>query len=147
MAEPLVSVVMPAFNAENYIIEAVDSVLTQDYTNWELFVVNDGSTDSTAEILNSYTDPRIKVVHQVNQGVSIARNQGLARMKGHFFTFLDADDLWPLNSLSSRIRFMQKNPRVDWLSGAVRMFCNQPGDYYQTWTPCLCDWMLESSPT
>ncbi len=85
---------MPAYNAERFIGQAVDSALAQTFADWELIVVNDGSTDATPDILARYADARIKVVHQANGGESIARNTALAHARGEHLAFLDADDLF-----------------------------------------------------
>lgn len=92
----LVSIVMPAYNAEKYIAESIDSVLSQTYINWELLVIDDGSTDRTKEIVESYTekDHRIFYHYQENGKQGKARNLGLEQSKGDFIAFLDSDDLW-----------------------------------------------------
>ena len=118
-AEPLVSIVMPAYNAAAYIGEAVDSVLAQTWTNWELIVVDDGSTDGTGEYLDSLTDPRIQVIHQLNHGVSAARNTALDVAKGEFITFLDADDLLPSSSLAVRANHLILHEELDIVDGIV----------------------------
>ena len=117
--EPLVSIVMPAYNAEQYIDEAIASVLAQSHSNWQLLVVNDGSTDRTAEILGRYDDPRIKVFHQTNGGIGNARNKGLAHVRGAFLCFLDSDDVLPANSIGSRIAIFQRFPDTDMVDGRV----------------------------
>src|SRR5258705_4662408 len=91
-----VSVIMPAFNAEKFIKDAIISVTRQTYPHWELIVIDDGSTDSTAAIVKEYAslDDRIKYVHQENAGQGQARNHGLKVAKGHYVAFLDADDQW-----------------------------------------------------
>lgn len=96
--EGLISVVMPCYNAEPYLREAVDCVLNQTYPNVELIVVEDGSTDGSAEILESYGD-QIKVFHQDNEGPYPARNLGLAHAAGEYVAFLDADDWWQPDAL------------------------------------------------
>jgi hypothetical protein len=90
----LVSIIMPVYNGEAFIAQAIDSVLAQTYSNWELIVVNDGSTDGTADILTGYTDPRIRCIHQANQGLAGARNTGIYAAHGTYLAFLDADDEW-----------------------------------------------------
>lgn len=94
MSNPLISIIIPAFNVESYIQQALESCQSQSYQNIEMLVVNDGSTDRTGEILHKLElqDKRISVIEQSNQGVSSARNKGLKRMHGDFFLFLDADD-------------------------------------------------------
>ncbi|OWK74515.1 hypothetical protein CBW16_03655 [Flavobacteriaceae bacterium JJC] len=90
----LISVILPAYNAEQFIKESVESILAQTYNNIELIIVNDGSTDGTARLSEELAvkDSRIKVIHQENQGVSAARNNGLKTAKGNFIGFIDADD-------------------------------------------------------
>ena len=90
---PLISVIMPCFNAEKFLIEAIESVLGQTYTNVELIVVDDGSTDGSSKILEQYAT-RINLIHQANKGPMFARNQGIAKANGEFIAFLDSDDFW-----------------------------------------------------
>lgn len=133
MPEPLVSVIMPAYNAEKYIAESVQSVLNQTYTNWELLVTNDGSTDNSESVVRSLGDPRIKIFCQQNRGVSAARNVALDNMQGDYFTFLDADDLLPSDSLSKRIAFAEKSHDTDMVAGAVSFF--KPNGEEKRWHP------------
>lgn len=86
------SVILPTFNRESLITRAVDSVLTQSYGNFELIIVDDGSTDGTLRLLESYSDPRIQILQKENAGVSSARNMGLEHAKGKYVTFVDSDD-------------------------------------------------------
>lgn len=115
----LVSIVMPAYNAERYLKEAIASVLAQDHAAWELLVVNDGSTDGTAALLEHYSDPRIRVFHQGNKGIGAARNRGLKEAQGNFICFLDADDLMPSRSLSARLEVMREHPGTDVVDGCA----------------------------
>lgn len=85
---------MPAYNVGEYIDRSISSVLSQVYENWELLVIDDGSTDDTGKKIAKYSDPRIKVYSQFNQGVSVARNQGMGKITGEYFAFLDADDVY-----------------------------------------------------
>lgn len=101
--KPLVSIITPVYNAAPYIAEAIDSVMAQEYTHWELIIINDGSTDDTARVVGQYGDKRIQYNEQPNKGVSAARNLGLQRMSGDLFIFLDADDVLPPESISSRV--------------------------------------------
>ena len=91
-SQPMVSVVMPAYNAARYIEEAVRSVLSQGWSNLEVVVVNDGSKDGTAAVVRAIADPRVRVIDQPNGGVSSARNAGIEEARGEFIAFLDADD-------------------------------------------------------
>lgn len=88
----MISVIIPAYNAERTLRRCVDSVLAQTYTNFELIVVDDGSKDSTAELCDHFDDERIRVFHKNNGGVSSARNLGLENAKGDYVSFIDADD-------------------------------------------------------
>ena len=104
-----VSVIMPAHNRDTLIRESIDSVLAQSFTDFELIVVDDGSTDATAAIVESYTDSRIRLIRQPNQGVSVARNTGLEAAQGEFITFLDSDDLYYPEFLKTLYYLMQSN--------------------------------------
>lgn len=110
MMQPVkVSVIMPAYNSELYIRESIDSVLAQSLTDFELIVVDDGSTDATAEIVQGVTDQRVRLIRQPNQGVSVARNTGLEAARGQFITFLDSDDLYYSDFLKTLYYLIQSN--------------------------------------
>ena len=114
---PLVSVLMPAFNAEKFIYEAINSILNQDYSKWELLILNDASTDRTAEVLAGFTDPRIKVFHHAtNQGYLLSCNQLFETAVGDFITFLDADDVSPANRLSICLREVDSDSELDFIT-------------------------------
>ena len=116
-----VSIIMPAYNAQKYIKESIDSVLNQSFGNFELIVVNDGSIDKTEEIVKSYNDERIVLISQKNGGVSSARNRALEIAKGKYITFLDADDIFPKESLQKRYDYLEENPDVDLVDGIVKV--------------------------
>ena len=99
LTNPLVSVVMPVYNGERYLMEAVDSVLAQSYVALELIIVDDGSTDSTATILVQLKDKRVRVITTENKGVSVARNTAIEHATGEWLAFLDSDDVWKLDKL------------------------------------------------
>lgn len=113
---------MPVYNMAEYISFAIDSVLDQDYNNWELIIINDGSTDGLIEILSKYNDPRIIVLSQENSGVSVARNLGLSIFKGEYLCFLDADDVYVKHSLSARILHFQNNPDLNFVDGRCSFY-------------------------
>jgi glycosyltransferase involved in cell wall biosynthesis len=107
-----VSIIIATYNCDRYIEDAVKSVLHQTYQNWELIVVNDGSTDDTVKVLEPYLE-RIRYIYQENQGVSAARNRGLKEAKGDFIAFLDADDFFVLPSkLAEQVRCFEEQPSV-----------------------------------
>jgi glycosyltransferase involved in cell wall biosynthesis len=117
---PLVSVVMPAFNVETYIVEAIDSILAQTYRHWEIIVVNDGSTDSTAALAERYAsrDARIRVHHQNNGGIAKARNVGWRLARGGYIAWMDADDVALPRRLELQVEFLKRNSDVGVLGGA-----------------------------
>ena len=107
--EPLVSVVMPAYNAEQHICAALDSVLAQTYHNLQVIVVDDASTDKTATLLASYDDSRLEVIQQPeNRHICAARNRGLERVKGEYVAFLDSDDVWHPNKIEKQVAFLER---------------------------------------
>ncbi len=108
---PLVSVVIPVFNCQAYIAEAVESALSQDYPCIEVIVVNDGSTDGTLSELRRFGD-RIRVIDQVNSGPPRARNAGMAAANGEYIAFLDADDIWLQGKLWAQVSHLESNPDV-----------------------------------
>lgn len=107
---PKVSVIMPVYNGERFIEQAIDSLLAQNFQDWELVVVDDGSTDSTPLILDRYADTRIRVIRQENGGEARARNTGLDHMRGEYMAFLDADDIYFQNALEDLSSFLDNNP-------------------------------------
>jgi len=119
ITHPIVSVIVPAYNAEKYIPETIQSVLGQTYEAWELIIVDDGSTDKTAETVAAFDDRRIRLVEQENRGVGAARNAGIALAQGDYITFLDADDVLPPESLAARVRYLEEHPEVDVVDGRI----------------------------
>ena len=106
-----VSVIMPSYNTANYIAESVKSVIAQTYTDWELIIVDDCSTDNTDEIVAPFlTDPRIRYIkNEKNSGAAVSRNRALREAKGKWIAFLDSDDLWLPEKLQKQIAFMEEN--------------------------------------
>jgi len=113
MNTSLVSVIVPAYNAQAFIGETIQSVINQTYSDWEMLIVDDGSTDETAEVVKTYLgDPRIKYFHQSNQERSAARNHGIRRASGEYIAFLDADDLWLPDKLRRQVDYLNNHPEV-----------------------------------
>lgn len=108
---PLISVIIPAYNVEEYLESALDSVFAQTFQDFECIVVDDGSTDRTPLIINR--EPRIRAIRQTNQGASAARNTGIRIARGEFLTFLDADNRWYPEKLAVQLAFHRANPSVD----------------------------------
>lgn len=109
---PIVSVIMPSYNVYRFVEASIRSVLNQTFKNLELLVVDDGSTDSTSAIIEwlANSDPRISFEKSnINQGVAIARNRAIAKARGRYLAFLDADDLWEPTKLERQIEFMETN--------------------------------------
>ncbi len=106
---PVISVVIPAYNAECTILETLQSVQKQTFSGFEIIVINDGSTDRTLEVINTVQDPRIYVFSYSNGGLPVARNRGISQAKGEFITFLDADDLWTPDKLELQLAALQQN--------------------------------------
>jgi glycosyltransferase involved in cell wall biosynthesis len=118
---PLVSVMLPAYNAGNYLAEAIDSVLAQTHRPLELIVVDDGSEDDTADIARGYGD-RITFLQQQRQGNGGARNTAVAHAQGEYLAFLDADDRFPPERLERELRALQAEPELEAVFGHVREF-------------------------
>lgn len=110
---PLVSIMMPAYNAGPFIARAIESVLAQTCADWELVIVDDGSTDETAAIAAAFRDPRVTLVRQANAGEAAARNTALSLMRGRLLAFLDADDAYLPGHIETAVRYLEHYPRCD----------------------------------
>ena len=111
--QSLVSIMMPAYNAELFIQSAIESILSQTYNNWELIIINDGSTDQTENIVKNFDDSRIRYYPQENKGEAAARNLALSKTKGEFVAFLDSDDKYLPDFLEITVSFLSLNPEID----------------------------------
>src|SRR3989441_12309052 len=120
---PYVSVVIPVYNGERYLADAIQSVRDQTYQNFEVIVVDDGSTDGSAEVAQSFGEA-IRYVHQANGGVCKARNTGMAVARGGYLAFLDQDDLWLPDKLATQVAYLDSHPEV----GAVYCQCQVMGN-------------------
>jgi len=122
---PKISVIIPAFNAEDFLNESVSSVLKQTYKNFELIIVDDSSTDKTKEIAKRFaeSDERVKIItNKINRKRAGSINRGIKFSSGEFITFLDADDKYLNKTLEMQYSFMRKNPKIDMIYGATKFF-------------------------
>ena len=117
---PLVSVVIPVFNGERFLREAVRSVLDQQYAPLEIIIVDDGSTDGTATVARSLP-ATVRYLHQPNQGPAAARNRGIEQAQGGLIAFADADDLWPPAKLEFQLPYLISDPAVEIVMGRVQL--------------------------
>jgi glycosyltransferase involved in cell wall biosynthesis len=104
-----VSVIVPLYNAEKFIAETIESIINQSYKNWELIIVDDGSTDKSLEIVRSFESKKIKVFSQPNKGASAARNYGLEQSTGEYIQYLDADDILASNKFETQVNLLQSS--------------------------------------
>ena len=113
-AMPTVSVIITTYNRAEYVTKAIESVIGQTYQNWELVIVNDGSSDQTEEVVRQYvtTDGKVRYVKQANQGLSGARNKGISETRGKYITFLDDDDWWFPGKLKTQVAFMEEHLEI-----------------------------------
>jgi glycosyltransferase involved in cell wall biosynthesis len=119
MKSSLVSIIIPCYNAENYIKKTIDSVLCQTYQNFEIIIVNDGSTDNSSSVVKAIKDDRIYLVEHENQGVSFSRNKGITMAKGEYVVFLDADDLLRPCFLEKRVFKLKKSTAIACASNVI----------------------------
>jgi glycosyltransferase involved in cell wall biosynthesis len=142
---PLISIIMPIYNGEKYVAAAIHSVLDQSHENWELNIVNDGSTDSSRAVLQPFlSDSRINYFEQENQGVSVARNIGLDNATGDWIAFLDADDYLTTHSLKSRVNLLSKHPDAAFIDGEVDTYDNSLSSLVSSWAPSFAGQPLEA---
>ncbi len=129
-----ISVVMPAYNASRFIGESIESILNQTLKNFELIIVNDGSTDDTVDIVNSYNDPRIRLIHNPeNLGIVATLNNGITEARSEFIARLDADDIAVANRLEEQLKYMLANPDVELLGTWAKTFTDNVHDS-EDWT-------------
>lgn len=107
-----ISIIIPVFNGEKTIKETIESVLNQTFSDFELLIINDGSQDSTLQIVSTFQDSRLKVFSYPNAGLPASRNRGISLAKGEYISFIDADDLWTAHKLESQLKALQENPQA-----------------------------------
>lgn len=126
MSTPLISAVMPAYNSESYIGESIESILNQSYKNFEFIIINDGSTDQTKQIIESYQDPRIRLInHQDNQGLVKSLNQGIKLARGQFIARMDSDDMASPDRFQTQLDYMLSHQKVGVCGSWIKVFGNQ----------------------
>jgi glycosyltransferase involved in cell wall biosynthesis len=125
---PLISVIIPAYNAERTLLETIDSVQNQTLADIEIIIINDGSTDRTWHLIEHLSDPRIKAFSYENGGVAVARNRGIAQATGEFMAFIDADDLWTPDKLERQLAALQQQPKAGVAYSWNYFYYEQTGD-------------------
>ncbi len=118
---PTVSVIIPAYNAEPFLHETMQSIVDQTYSDWELILVNDGSTDDTLRVARSFKDDRIQIIDKPNSGVSDSRNQGASVSSGKYLAFLDADDVWLPEKMRESVDFLNKHESFGMVHGDMQV--------------------------
>jgi hypothetical protein len=126
MTLPTVTVFIPVFNREKYVAEAIQSILDQTFTDFELLIIDDGSTDKTREVIQTFNDQRLRVYHnETNQGLQAVANNAIYLARGRYFARLDSDDVAEWNWLETLIYFLEKNPQYGIVSGGIQWFDSQ----------------------
>lgn len=132
---PLVSVIVPAHNAEETLSETIESVRRQTLSDFELIIIDDGSTDGTLECLQGIDDQRIRVFSYPNGGLAVARNRGIEKSLGEFITFIDADDLWTPDKLELQVQALRRRPEA-LLAYSWTAFVDRQGNFLFAKEPC-----------
>lgn len=130
MNEPLVSIITPSFNSENFIRETIESIINQSYSNWELLITDDNSTDKSVEIISSFVkkDSRIKLYQlKNNSGAGVARNKSISEANGRYIAFCDSDDVWMAEKLKKQVAFLTESNLSFTYSGYLVI--NEEGGY------------------
>ena len=147
--KPLISVIIPCYNYGLYLENALCSLQEQDCPDWECWVIDDGSQDSTAGVAQQFADedPRINYIYQRNQGQPAARNKGLEHARGEYIQFLDADDMLDISKLGRQKAFLEQCPLIDIVYGEVRYFTDQQPDhfFFNRWDHEAEPWMPKVS--
>ena len=126
----MITVFVPVYNREKYISDTINSVLNQSYKDFELLIINDGSTDSTSNIITQFSDPRIRQLHNPsNLGLAETRNRGLLEAKGEYIALLDSDDLMAENRLKKQIQFLEQKPDIAGVGSRCK-FIDESGNIF-----------------
>ena len=116
---PTISIIMPLYNKEEWVSDTISSILSQTFRDFELIVVDDGSSDNSIDIVKSFEDDRIKIIKQQNKGVSSARNRGFLEAKGKFIAFVDADDIWRYRHLEYLVESFKRYPDAIFVANSI----------------------------
>ncbi len=142
--DALVSIIVPCFNSERFLEQTLSNVGQQSYKNWECIIINDGSTDSTSTICNSFVnqDTRFHLFTQTNRGLPASRNAGLRKSKGQYIQFLDSDDFLHSKKIETQIKLLKENPDTDIIYGPCKFFSSEePGVLYDRYDLKNGRWM------
>jgi len=131
---PVISVIIPAYNAAKTILETIHSIQQQTFSDFEIIVINDGSADGTVELLGTIEEPRLKVFSYQNGGLPVARNRGISHTTGEFITFIDADDLWTPDKLELQLAALQQHPEAG-VAYSWTSFINEKSEFLYAWEP------------
>ena len=144
-SRPKLSVIMSVYNGEPYVREAVASILNQTFNDYEFLIIDDGSSDGTREILESYRDPRIRIIHQENIGLTASLNKAIGLSKGEFIARQDADDVSLPERMEKLLELLEDEPEVG-LVGSYVIFIDQNGNEFSHWrTPVEHDEICRES--
>lgn len=120
--KPLISVIMPVYNAEKFVFEAIKSIVDQTYTNWELIIINDGSSDSSINIIKEFDDKRIRIYeNELNKGIAFSRNRAIDLANGKYIAIMDNDDISLPNRFEDQVNYLENHNEIDVLSGACEV--------------------------
>ena len=134
---PIISVILPAYNASKTISEAIDSILSQSFKDWEMLVINDGSIDNTKDIIQGYTDSRIKYIeNEGNKGLVYSLNRGISLSQGVYIARMDADDICYPDRLAKQVSFMNAHPSVIVCGTQIEYFGSKLSNYRKLRFPC-----------
>lgn len=132
MKTPKVSVLMPIYNGEKFLRQAIDSILTQTFKDFEFLIIDDGSVDKTAHILKTYKDSRMQIItHKTNKGLIFSLNQGIKIAKGKYIARMDADDISLPDRFIKQVKFMENNPKVAVCGTWIKLINNKNNDIWQ----------------
>lgn len=141
---PTVSVIVPTYNTIAYLPDALESILKQTFEDFEILLVNDGSTDNTEQWAKQLTDPRIRYIFQENQGLSAARNTGISEAQGQYIALLDADDMWEPTKLEQQVAYLERRPDIGMVHTWISFIDEKGQSTGRIWKTQAEGWALPS---